>query len=51
MKKDGTIFPVEETLSAIKTGEGDVQGFVTIIRDITERRETEKKLEVYRGTS
>ena len=48
VKKDGTIFPVEETLSAIKSGDGDVQGYVAIIRDITERKETEKKLEAYR---
>lgn len=47
-KKDGTIFPVEETLSAIKTLDGSILGFVAIIRDITERRETEKRLADYR---
>jgi PAS domain S-box-containing protein len=47
-KKDGTIFPVEETLSAIKTHDGSILGFVAIIRDITERRETEKRLADYR---
>ncbi len=48
LKKDGTLFPVEETLSAIKAHDGSILGFVTIIRDITERRETEKRLAHYR---
>ena len=48
VKKDGTVFPVEETLSAIKSGDEEVQGYVAIIRDITERKETEKKLDAYR---
>ena len=48
MKKDGTIFPVEETFSAIKTPEGTILGLVAIIRDITERKETEQKLAAYR---
>ncbi|MFZ0930108.1 MAG: PAS domain S-box protein [Syntrophobacteraceae bacterium] len=47
-KKDGTIFPVEETLSAIKTHDGSILGFVAIIRDITERKETEKRMADYR---
>ncbi len=48
VKKDGTIFPVEETLSAIKAHDGSIWGFVAIIRDITERKETEKKLAEHR---
>ncbi|MGA2402663.1 MAG: PAS domain S-box protein [Syntrophobacteraceae bacterium] len=48
VKKDGTVFPVEETLSAIKTPEGSILGFVAIIRDIAERKEAERKLAVYR---
>ena len=48
VKKDGTVFPVEETLSAIKTPEGSIPGFVAIIRDIAERKEAERKLAVYR---
>ena len=48
VKKDGTIFPVEETLSAIKTPEGNVLGYVAIIRDITERKDAEKRLADYR---
>ena len=48
MKKNGTVFPIEETLSPIKTGSGNALGFVAILRDITERKEAEKKLEAYR---
>jgi PAS domain S-box-containing protein len=48
VKKDGTIFPVEETLSAIRGHDGEILGFVAIIRDITERKETEKRLADYR---
>ncbi len=48
VKKDGSIFPVEETLSAIKTSEGNILGYVAIIRDITERKETERELAAYR---
>jgi PAS domain S-box-containing protein len=48
MKKDGTVFPVEETLSAITVNDGSIPGFVAIIRDISERKESEKKLAAYR---
>ncbi len=48
VKKGGTVFPVEETLSAIRTHDGSILGFVAIIRDITERRETERRLADYR---
>ena len=48
MKKDGSIFPVEETLSAIKTPEGNILGYVAIIRDITERKAAERELAAYR---
>jgi PAS domain S-box-containing protein len=47
-KRDGTVFPVEETLSAIRTHDGSILGFVAILRDITERKETEKRLADYR---
>src|SRR5208283_4420503 len=48
LKKNGAVFPVEETISAIKTIEGNILGYVTIIRDITERKEAESKLAAYR---
>lgn len=48
IKKDGSVFPVEETLSPVKSRDGGILCFVAIIRDITERRDAEKKLEAYR---
>jgi signal transduction histidine kinase len=48
VKKDGSVFPVEETLSAIKTPEGNILGYVAIIRDISKRKEAERKLAAYR---
>ncbi len=48
MKQEGTIFPVEETLSAIKIADGTILGLVAIIRDISERKESEEKLSAYR---
>ncbi|MFP5212158.1 MAG: PAS domain S-box protein [Acidobacteriota bacterium] len=47
-RKDGTIFPVEETISSIRETDGSLMGYVAIIRDITERRSAEKELEDYR---
>lgn len=48
VRKDGTIVPVEETLSLIRADNGAIFGLVAIIRDITERREAEEKLKDYR---
>lgn len=47
-KKDGTIFPIEGTYSAIKAPDGSIAGHVGIIRDITERRKTERELREHR---
>lgn len=47
-KKDGTVFPVEETFSAVRDPDGSVLGFVAVIRDISERKRVEKELEAYR---
>jgi PAS domain S-box-containing protein len=47
-RKDGTIVPTEETLSVIKGTDGAIRGFVAIIRDITERKLAERKLDQYR---
>jgi len=46
-RKDNSIIPVEESLSAIRDLDGTLLGFVAIIRDITERKQTQKKLEEY----
>jgi len=47
-KKDGTVFPVEGTFSAIEGPESAVGGHVGIIRDITERKKADKELGEYR---
>lgn len=48
MRKDGTVFPVEGTYSAILGPDGSLAGHVGIIRDITERRKAEEELTKYR---
>ncbi len=47
-KKDGTVFPVEGTFSAIAGSEGAIGGHVGIVRDITERKKADKELREYR---
>ena len=47
-KKDGTVFPVEETFSVIEGPEGAIGSSVGIIRDISERRKADKELWEYR---
>ncbi len=48
MKKNGTVFPVEGTFSIIE-GPGDsTGGHVGVIRDITERKRSERELREYR---
>ncbi len=46
--RDGKVFPVEGTYSAIKGPDGSISGHVGIIRDISERKKTERELEEYR---
>lgn len=48
MRKDGTVFPIEETLSAIRNPEGPVRALVGIIRDISKRKKAEEELAGYR---
>lgn len=47
IRKDGTLVPVEKTVSPIDGGEGLI-GFVAIVRDITNKRETGRQLEEHR---
>ncbi len=42
--KDGTITPVETVTSVMKSPDGSTIGYVSIIRDITERRQAEEAL-------
>lgn len=48
MRKDGKIIPVEGSHSVIRDADGSIRGHVGIIRDITERKEAEKRLKEYR---
>jgi len=41
VRKDGTIFPVSLTVSAVRDAEGTVRGVSTIARDISDRRTAE----------
>lgn len=47
-RKDETIFPVEETISAIRGADGKLTGYVAVIRDITDRKKVEEELRAYR---
>ena len=43
VRKDGTVFDISLTLSAIKNGKGEVVGISAIERDITRRKREEKE--------
>ncbi len=43
-KKSGEVFPGETNVFYIRDGEDNVTGFIGLIRDITERKETEGRL-------
>ncbi len=49
MRKDGTRFLSEQTISQIKGEDGSWKGRVAIIRDITARRKAENELAAYRS--
>lgn len=49
VRKDGTLFPIEETIAAIKNPDGSTKGFVAVIRDMTERKRSEDELEKHRN--
>lgn len=44
-KKDGTLFPVETTITAVYDNENKLTNYVAIIRDMTDRIEYEKMLQ------
>jgi len=44
LRKDGSHFPVELSASSILDAEGKPRAFVSIVRDITERKQTEEAL-------
>lgn len=44
-KKDGTVFPVEMNISLLRDGEGRSTGSVAIIRDVTEKKAAEKRIQ------
>jgi PAS domain S-box-containing protein len=44
VRKDGSQFWANVTISAIRTPEGELEGFLKITRDLTERKEAEEKL-------
>ncbi len=48
IRKDGTLFSAEKTVSPIDDGDG-LTGLVAIVRDITKRKEAGRELEEYRG--
>lgn len=47
-RKDGTVFPVEGAFAGIEGPGAAINGHVGIVRDITERKKTEKELREYR---
>lgn len=47
MRKDGSVFPVAATISAIHDPRGRMIGISNIIRDITEKKQAEAKLQAY----
>lgn len=46
-RKDGTLFPIEATYSAIQGEDGGIKAYVGIIRDITARKRAEAELRAY----
>ncbi|MFC6862621.1 PAS domain S-box protein [Halomicroarcula sp. GCM10025817] len=46
-RNDGQKVILDQTIAPIQTEDGDVEGFVAINRDITERKEQEEQLQIY----
>jgi PAS domain S-box-containing protein len=45
VRKDGSRFWADVTITAVRNSQGELQGFAKVTRDITERRENELKIE------
>src|SRR5574340_63500 len=48
MRRNGEIFPSEHTLSPLRSETGTSKGVVRVIRDITQRKQAEAKLTLFR---
>jgi PAS domain S-box-containing protein len=48
LRKDGTPYLVESTITALRSSSGSLKGFAKISRDITERKRAEEELRVAR---
>lgn len=46
-RKDGTRYPIEQTIAPIANGQGEIERFVAINTDITQRVAYERRLEQY----
>jgi|Deesub1362B_J571_1020462.scaffolds.fasta_scaffold01641_5 PAS domain S-box-containing protein len=44
VKKNGERFPVELTATALRDDKGEIKGFISIMRDITQRKRAEEEL-------
>lgn len=47
-RKDGSVFPTEHTVTILKDESGEWSGVVSVVRDITERKRTERELKMSR---
>jgi len=47
-RKDGSVFPTEHTVTILEEESGEWSGVVSVIRDITERKRTERELKTSR---
>ncbi len=47
IKKDGHEYPAELSASVLKDASGNPVGFVAVVRDVTERKQMQEKLEEY----
>ncbi len=43
-RKDGALYEVEQTIAPVKDGSGAITGYVSIKRDVTERRRVEREV-------
>jgi PAS domain S-box-containing protein len=48
MRKNGEVFPTRHSVMPLQAEDGTVGGWVSVIRDVTEEKKAEEKLEQYR---